>query len=162
MRACFFSKYLFFWFFFLGISASANGTIYFRYDLSELSGHQYTVKRDNSEYVFGICSEPKKPCNDNAGACLVTGGQSSSMGLANSQLHFLDEQSDSPVLVYESGSVCETMNKQWTTRIEFICQTEGMTARPTIVENSNCSLIIHFVTKLVCKNEVNTFDLESQ
>lgn len=127
---------------------------HFSYDLSELSHQQYTVKHDNDEYVFGICAEPKQPCKDNAGACLVTNGQSSSMGIVSSELQFSDETSNSPILLYQSGSVCKELNKQWTTRIEFLCQTEGMSAVPTIVENANCSLIIHFPTKLACQYEV--------
>lgn len=81
------------------------------------------------------------------------------MGLINRELHFLNENTDSPILLYESGSVCKSLNKQWTTRIEFLCQTDGMSAGPTIVENNNCSLIIHFVTKLVCLKEVVTLYL---
>lgn len=126
----------------------------FRYDLKELSNQQYTAEHENKKYVFGICTEPKQPCLESAGACLITGGQSSSMGVISSELKLTDEKSEAPFLLYKSGSVCEALHKQWTTKIEFLCQTDGMTAGPKIIENSNCTLILQFVTKLVCRNEV--------
>lgn len=118
----------------------------------------YTLTQEKQKYVFGVCTEPKEPCNGNAGACLVTGdksGQSSSMGIVNSELQLSDERNEAPYLLYKNGSVCEALHNQWTTKIEFACQTEGMTAGPKIIENSNCTLIIQFVTKLVCNYEVN-------
>lgn len=130
---------------------------HFSYDLNELSGKSYTVEQDNEKYVFGICTTAKQSCLENVGACLVTGGQSSSMGTISNVLELTEENNHSPYLLYKSGSVCGSLNKQWTTKIEFVCQMDGMAAGPKIVENSNCSLIIHFVTKLVCNNEVRLF-----
>lgn len=101
-----------------------------------------------------MCQAPKAPCKENAGACNVTGGQSSSMGIINSDLQ-LSDKSTAPFLLYISGSVCSSLQKGWTTKIEFVCQTDGMTAGPKIIENSNCTLVINFVTKLVCRNEVS-------
>lgn len=122
--------------------------------MNELSGKTYTVEQDDKKYVFGICKNANAPCLDKVGACLVTGGQSSSMGTVSSILEMSEEKSDAPFLSYKSGSVCGTLDNHWTTKIEFVCQTDGMPAGPKIVENSNCSLIIHFATKLVCNNEV--------
>lgn len=131
---------------------------YNRFDLKDLSGKQYTVQNGDKKYVFGVCTEPKEPCNGSTGACLVTGnktGQSSSMGIVSSDLQLSDERNEAPYLFYKSGSVCGTMNQHWTTKIEFSCQLDGMPAGPKIIEDENCKLIIHFATKLVCTNEVN-------
>lgn len=124
------------------------------YDLSELSGKKYDVGQDTNTYSFGICTSPKEPCRENAGACRTTQGQSSSMGVINNVLQLPDATS-APFLLYGSGSVCKGLDQKWTTKIEFICQTDGMAAGPKIVEDTNCTLIIHFATKLVCRNDVN-------
>lgn len=125
------------------------------YDLTELSGKEYTVEHDKQTYKFGICTDVKGSCAVDVGACLTTGGQKSSLGKISTDLFLsMEEKSDSPYLLYTSGSVCGTLSKQWTTKIEFVCQTEGMLAGPNIVEDSNCTLIIHFATKHVCKHEV--------
>lgn len=125
--------------------------------MKELSGKQYSLEQGGQKYVFGVCTEPKGPCNGNAGACLVTGdknGQSSSMGVVSSELQLSTERNEAPFLAYKSGSVCGALHKQWETKIEFACQMDGTTAGPKIIENTNCTLIIQFVTKLVCNNEV--------
>lgn len=128
---------------------------FYSYDLNELSGKEYTAGNDKQIYKFGICTDVKASCRVDVGACLITGGQKSSMGKISTDLFLsLEEKSDSPYLLYTSGGVCGTLSKQWTTKIEFVCQTEGMQSGPKIVEDSNCTLIIHFATKLVCKNEV--------
>lgn len=125
------------------------------YDLNELSGKEYTVEHDKQTYKFGICTDVKASCGVNVGACSTTGGQKSSMGTMNNELLLSEEEkSDAPYLLYKSGGVCGDLSKQWNTKIEFVCQTDGMVAGPKIIEDSNCTLIIHFVTKNVCKNEV--------
>lgn len=124
--------------------------------MRELSGKLYNVEQGDKKYVFGVCTEPKEPCNGNTGACLVTGdknGQSSSMGIVSSDLQLSEERNEAPYLLYKSGSIC-TADKHWTTKIEFACQLDGMQAGPKIIENENCTLIIQFATKLVCTNEV--------
>lgn len=123
--------------------------------MNELSGNEYSVEQDNRTYTFGICTDLKSSCGVDVGACMTTGGQKSSMGKINTELLLNEEEkSDSPFLLYTSGSVCGSLSKQWMTKIEFVCQTDGMTAGPKIIEDSNCTLIIHFVTNHVCKNEV--------
>lgn len=127
----------------------------FSYDLNELSGQEYTVENGGHTYKFGICTDIKSTCLEGAGACLMTGGQKTSMGKISADLLLSDDdKSDAPFLLYKEGSVCEALTKQWTTKIEFICQTDGMRAGPKVIEDSNCTLIIHFVTKHVCRNEV--------
>lgn len=115
------------------------------------------MQQGDKKYIFGICTEPKEPCNGSTGSCLVTGdknGQSSSMGIVSSELQLSEERNEAPYLLYKGGSVCGTLQQQWTTKIEFACQLDGMPAGPKIIENDNCSLIIQFSTKLVCTNEV--------
>lgn len=122
--------------------------------MTELSGKKYQVAYQNQTYTFGICTGPKDPCLENAGACLTSKGQSSSMGVTNDEL-ILPGDGGAPYLLYESGSVCEALHQKWSTKIEFICQREDMAAGPKIIENTNCSLIIQFATKKVCRNDVS-------
>lgn len=127
------------------------------YDLKELIDKPFTVQNGDRKYVFGVCSEPKEPCNGNAGACLQTGdkaGQSSSMGIFNTELQLSNERNEAPFLLYKGGSVCASLQQQWTTKIEFACQLDGMSAGPKIIEDTNCKLVIQFATKLVCRNQV--------
>lgn len=125
------------------------------YDLNELSGKEYIVGQDKQQYKFGICTDVKSSCGVDVGACVTTGGQKSSMGKISTDLLLSEDvKSDAPFLLYKEGSVCGALSKQWTTKIEFVCQTAGMTGGPKIIEDSNCTLIIHFVTEHVCRNEV--------
>lgn len=110
------------------------------------------MARGNETYSFGICTITKDPCLENAGACLTTKGQSSSMGVISGNLR-LSEKGGAPYLLYESGSACEK-NRKWTTKIEFICQTDKLASGPQIIEDTNCTVIIQFVTKAVCQQDV--------
>lgn len=126
-----------------------------------MSGKQYSVQQGDKKYVFGVCAEAKEPCNGNAGSCQVTGdkkGQSLSMGIISKELQLSDERNEAPYLLYKDGSVCGTLEKHWTTKIEFACQLDGMAAGPKIIENENCSLIIQFATKLVCAHQYEVRD----
>lgn len=76
------------------------------------------------------------------------------MGIVSSYNQLSEESSEAPYLLYKGGSVCGTLQQQWTIKIKFACQLDGMPAGPKIIENENCSLIIQFATKLVCTNEV--------
>lgn len=113
----------------------------------------------NETYSFGICTSPKEPCLENAGACLTSKGQSSSMGVISDNLR-LSEKDGAPYLLYESGSACD-LKRKWTTKIEFICQTDKLTAGPQIIEDTNCTVIIQFVTKAVCQKDVCLLQLVS-
>ncbi|XP_031627910.1 cation-independent mannose-6-phosphate receptor isoform X2 [Contarinia nasturtii] len=127
----------------------------FVYDLNALSGQSYRVQHGNQTYVFGVCSEPKEPCNGKAGACLVTGdqkGQSASLGIVNSELQLSEEKNEAPYILYKSGSACDT--QQWTTKIEFACEHERIEAGPKVIEDTNCTLLIQFPTELVCRNDI--------
>lgn len=74
------------------------------------------------------------------------------MGVISDNLR-LSEKGGAPYLLYESGSACD-LNRKWTTKIEFICQTDKLTAGPQIIEDTNCTIIIQFVTKAVCQKDV--------
>lgn len=74
------------------------------------------------------------------------------MGVINDKLHLV-EGAKAPFLLYESGSVCQSSNQKWGTKIEFICQTDT-DGGPKIIEDTNCTLNIHFATKLVCGQQV--------
>lgn len=124
----------------------------FSYDLKELSGKSYTVERNDKKYVFGICTDAKQQCGENVGACSVS--HPTSMGAVSNVLQLSEEKSDSPFLLYKSGAICGPLDRYWSTKIEFVCQTDGMPAGPKIIEDTSCQLIIHFATKLVCNNEV--------
>lgn len=122
--------------------------------MSSLSGKKYQIDHESKTYAFGICTAPREPCIENAGACQTTNGQSSSFGIINDNLQ-MNKDGTTLFLLYDSGSVCESLHKQWNTRIEFVCQTDGNSAGPKIVENTNCTLIIHFVTRSACQSTVS-------
>lgn len=116
-------------------------------------GTNFDVEQGKDKYQFGVCGAAGKPCLENAGACLLTGGQQSSMGVANDNLLLSDTKQ--PYLEYNSGSVCGDLKKQWVTKIEFVCSRDGAPVKPKIIENTNCQLLIHFPTELVCQPEVS-------
>lgn len=118
-----------------------------------MAGKKYTVEHGTGKYQFGICGAATAPCLENAGVCLITNGQSTSMGVANETLTMSDTQL--PYLEYKSGAVCEQLHQQWTTKIEFVCERTGFSGGPKIIEDTKCQLIIQFPTNLVCKKEVS-------
>lgn len=139
--------YLFFMF------SHRNYHILFRYDLQLLAGKQYTVKRNNASYAFGICNVANSPCPDKAGACETGSSSTKSLGIFNTNLMF-DETARTVYLLYKTGTVCEGISKQWTTRIEFVCAADNDAEGPVIIENSNCELVIKYHTQIVCQKEV--------
>lgn len=149
--------------FFINIFESSISSILnilnFSYDLKKLSDKRYSVEHEKRKYVFGVCSEPKEPCNGKTGACLMTGdktGQSASMGIVNSELQLSSEKNEAPYLLYKTGSACNNGQlKEWTTKIEFACKPEGTNAKPQVIEDTNCTLLIQFPTELVCRNDVS-------
>lgn len=126
---------------------------FFRFDFSSLSGKRYELKATNQTYVLGICTPPKEPCLENAGICQTTNGQSASLGIVNGDLTAPDNAA--PYLVYASGSACGTIQKQWKTKIEFICEEDASKQNiPKVIENIECIMIIQFPTKLACQDQV--------
>lgn len=107
------------------------------------------------------------------GACMTDNGQTTSFGIANTQLRI--NATGTPYLLYENGANCLSSSGNsattWTTRIEFICVNNTIAAPnpsygnangvdgksdrrintlPVIVEDSNCQLLIHYQTSLAC------------
>lgn len=123
------------------------------FDLNALANKQYSVKFNDKEYLFGICSSAGSPCLDNAGACETSNGQTTSLGTSTDHLNF--NGTYAPYLLYQSGAVCQDKNQKWSTKIEFVCASKGMTAGPKIIENTNCQVVIHFVTELACQEQIS-------
>lgn len=122
--------------------------------MSSLSKKTYKAIHGNQTYVFGVCGAPKDTCMEKTGACETTNGQISSLGVASNELQIAYNGTGSLFQVYDSGSVCELLHKKWNTKIEFICLAPGMSPEPSVVENTDCQLIIHFPTDLACQKTV--------
>uniref|UniRef100_A0A182PUY3 MRH domain-containing protein n=1 Tax=Anopheles epiroticus TaxID=199890 RepID=A0A182PUY3_9DIPT len=130
-----------------------------RYDLGPLANRTYTLmSRDNRTYELGVCRIPASSrCPLDAGACEVTAKQSVGLGAISAELRY--ETTGAPYLLYRSGALCDaTSGRRWETRLEFICETDpveggrtGAVAPPTVVENDDCQLVVHFETVLVCE-----------
>lgn len=99
----------------------------------------------------------------NSGACNVTNGQKSSLGGVSHELQYAEDGSGTPYLTYTEGAVCNSLNTHWNTTIQFNCPNDETENQPKIIENTNCHMIIHFPTKLVCQKEINckVFDPET-
>lgn len=101
----------------------------------------------NSEFLFV----------DTSGACQLTNNNSQavSLGVVNDEL--LYNITGAPFLLYQSGSICnQNAHQKWTTKIEFICETDkGDKAEPKLVENNNCEVIIQMETELACDEEIS-------
>lgn len=125
----------------------------FRFDMTSLSGKKYELKAGNDTYILGICTPPKQPCLENAGICQTTNGQSASLGVVNNDI--VVSETEAPYLLYTSGSACGTIQKQWKTKVEFICEQDSAKQNiPQIIENKECLIIVQFPTKLACQDQV--------
>uniref|UniRef100_A0A1I8NZK8 MRH domain-containing protein n=2 Tax=Stomoxys calcitrans TaxID=35570 RepID=A0A1I8NZK8_STOCA len=135
-------------------------------DMSSLKDTKLELKRDNQTYVFAICSTPGEPCMENDGACLQVNNQATSLGKISTHLSI--DKTGTPYLLYENGAKCEMTagtgaSTKWSTRIEFVCanRTGGSGSGndsnfgPKIIENSKCSLLIHYQTELACRELIN-------
>uniref|UniRef100_A0A499FUV7 MRH domain-containing protein n=1 Tax=Anopheles farauti TaxID=69004 RepID=A0A499FUV7_9DIPT len=138
------------------VSNPITGT---RYDLSLLANRTYSLTaRDNRTYEVGVCRIPASSrCPLDAGACEVNDTLSVGLGAISNELHY--ETTGAPYLLYRSGAVCDgTTGRRWETKLEFICETDpveggrsGKVVPPTVVENGDCQLVVHFETVLVCE-----------
>lgn len=124
--------------------------------MSILAGKQYKVKQSGKEYVFGVCKSAAAPCLEETGICRIDNGQTTSLGVVSSHLQL--NGSGTPFLSYKSGSVCKNIKSQWTTRIEFICSWKDY-IEAVVVENTDCEIVIHFLTVLACADQVRHFVL---
>ncbi|XP_034487896.1 cation-independent mannose-6-phosphate receptor isoform X2 [Drosophila innubila] len=134
-------------------------------DLSPLSGHgPHKLTKDGKTYTVGVCASAGTPCLANGGACYDQNGQSTELGNFNSQLRF--NQSDSPYLLYEGGGKCDSSDRLWSTKIEFVCannatkdnggaKSNGATTDAVqIIEDSNCQLLIQYQTPHACRQQI--------
>lgn len=133
----------------------------FTYDLSSLANRQFNVTNDKAStltYRLGICNQAGAPCADGVGMCSINGTerQAALVPLGDFNVHMRYNQTGSPYLLYGSGgSVCGDIRRHWSARVEFVCATAGMTEGPVVVEeNEDCTVVVHFVTKLVCQQQI--------
>lgn len=126
--------------------------------MSPLADKTFTVSNQGKSYAFGVCNAAGSSWAT-VGACQLPGGNGTKttvpLGVFNHYLQF--NQTGSPYLEYKTGAACDGIQKTWSTKIEFLCASNGLAEGPVIVENDNCTLVVQFVTHLVCKNEVGKF-----
>ncbi|XP_059621562.1 cation-independent mannose-6-phosphate receptor isoform X2 [Phlebotomus argentipes] len=121
----------------------------FKYDLRPLSKKPFNVTHDNHTYAFGICASPRAPCLESSGACEIFAAETRGLGLVNDKL--LVNQTGAPYLKYEGGGLCQSTKQPWYSVIEFVCAEQGMQQGPKVIENTDCRLIIQFVTDAICQ-----------
>lgn len=127
------------------------------YDLTSLSTDSYNVTGKLGQfYQFGICKSPSF-CPDGCGAC---SSLHSSMGVMNSELRM--GEAGYPYLIYPNGPACKDLKNQSThyfTKIQFTCAaTPEEQNKATLVEETNCRLIIDFATDKVCNKAISCAD----
>uniref|UniRef100_A0A0P6IVT0 Putative cation-independent mannose-6-phosphate receptor n=1 Tax=Aedes aegypti TaxID=7159 RepID=A0A0P6IVT0_AEDAE len=126
------------------------------FNMSSLAGQSYTVKEANRSYEFGICKIGKSQCGEGSGACELTKDNSEVVGLGNLNDDLLYNITGAPYLLYKSGSICKQPDQRWSTKIEFICETDkGAKAEPKLVENNNCEVYIQMETELACTEPIS-------
>lgn len=123
------------------------------YDFSSLMSHKYNVTKENDKtqvFLFGVCEAAGEPCVGKSGSCqlLADKHQTNGMGLSNDKI--INNVIGAPFLLYDSGPICSGTTK-YTTKIEFICPTKDHREGPILIEDTQCQLTIHFLTKLACK-----------
>lgn len=130
------------------------------FNLASLSDQVYSVSHGNDTYQFGVCKTAMEPCLETSGICQTRGGKTGnttmSLGMDSDYLQF--NKTGSPYLIYENGAKCG-VDKKWQTKIEFVCAIEDHSKKDksviTVVENTNCQIIIQFETWLVCQKQVS-------
>jgi insulin-like growth factor 2 receptor len=123
------------------------------FDFSSLSNRAYNLTHKGQNYIFGVCNMPKfDRYDDKSGALLMQPSQTVSLGVMNDVLRF--NETGSPYLLYDSGSKCGT--GFWSTKIEFICETDDVTyTPPKVVEDKDCQLLIQLETELACQKQIS-------
>ncbi|XP_062539361.1 cation-independent mannose-6-phosphate receptor [Armigeres subalbatus] len=125
------------------------------FNMSSLAGQKYTVKEANKTYEFVVCKNVGSQCAGSSGACEITKDNTEAIGLGNLNDELLFNITGAPYLLYKSGSICK-QDQRWSTKIEFICETDkGAKTEPKLVENNNCEIIIQMETVLACKKQVS-------
>lgn len=129
------------------------------FNLASLSDQSYNVSHGNITYQFGVCKSANDPCLGTSGIC-QTGKTTMSLGMVSDFLQF--NKTGSPYLIYTNGANCDAIDKKWQTKIEFVCATNDhlkrdtnkLSSKITVVENTNCQIIIQFETSLACQKQV--------
>ncbi|XP_058444007.1 cation-independent mannose-6-phosphate receptor [Malaya genurostris] len=126
------------------------------FNMTSLAKQTYTVKQGEATYEFGICDMTKSRCPDQSGACQIASDNSQAVSLGTINDKLLYNITGAPYLRYTSGSICDHSNSKWSTRIEFICQTDkGEKLPPKLVENAGCEVIIQIETELACTRDIS-------
>jgi insulin-like growth factor 2 receptor len=120
--------------------------------MSPLANKSFNLTLDGENYFFSVCSPTLEPCAGKAAACLTTANkQSTSLGVQNDYLRY--NVTGSPYILYENGAKCDD-TRHWSTKIEFLCASEGLAEGPHIIEHKDCQLLIHFVTEYACQTNM--------
>ncbi|XP_058811220.1 cation-independent mannose-6-phosphate receptor [Topomyia yanbarensis] len=126
------------------------------FNMTSLANKTYTVGQGDTLYEFGICSLAKSQCPDQSGACQLAKNNSQTISLGAINDNLLYNITGAPYLRYTSGSICDQTNRKWSTKIEFICETDkGEKLPPKLVENTGCEMIIQLETELACTHEIS-------
>ncbi|KXJ84296.1 hypothetical protein RP20_CCG013618 [Aedes albopictus] len=126
------------------------------FNMSSLAGKSYTVTEGDKSYEFGVCRMDKSRCGEKSGACELTKDNSEVVDLGKKDENLLYNITGAPYLLYTSGSICKQPDQRWSTKIEFICETDkGAKSEPKLVENNNCEVFIQMETELACAKPIS-------
>ena len=121
------------------------------YNMTPLKNRTFVASRGGTNYTFGVCQAPKE-CGLTQGAC---DNRPVGFGKANSVLNY--NETGYPFLKYDGGAECNV--SKWYTKIEFTCavtvEEEGVA---TVVEDSNCRLLIQLATRHACDHQISCKD----
>ncbi|XP_055901792.1 cation-independent mannose-6-phosphate receptor [Eupeodes corollae] len=114
----------------------------FKYNMNSLKNETYNLVLNGKNYTFGICTDAGSACLEHDGACESINGQSTSLGITNSNL--LLNPTGSPYLLYITGASCQPKDKTatttyWSTKIEFVCATDGAAGQTIVVGDGTSS-----------------------
>lgn len=128
----------------------------FVFNMSSLAEKQMKLVQGNRSYEFAICKTTSTQC---PGSCEISSSNSQTVSLGNINADLQYNITGAPYLRYESGAVCnQTSNQRWSTKIEFICETDKGQSTPTppkVVENTGCELIVQLETELACLRNIS-------
>uniref|UniRef100_A0A8D8IFW6 Cation-independent mannose-6-phosphate receptor n=1 Tax=Culex pipiens TaxID=7175 RepID=A0A8D8IFW6_CULPI len=127
----------------------------FVFNMSSLAGKQIKLVEANRTYELAICKTADTQC---PGSCEVSSTNSQTVSLGNINADLQYNITGAPYLRYESGAVCnQSSNARWSTKIEFICETDKgqTTPPPKVVENTGCELIVQLETELACLRNIS-------
>ncbi|KAI4488792.1 hypothetical protein M0802_011302 [Mischocyttarus mexicanus] len=130
----------------------------FVYDLQSLMNKDFNVTSSRgTKYTFRVCGPvPANKCKEKTGVCLKENG--TSLGMANTNLMW---QQGGPYLNYTDGDKCNN-NQYRQTLIAFLCEPEGSTNDPVIIEESPCQLIIHWNLNLICEKKIKCATVDNE